>query len=283
MRIPPSTMQTGSQTAIERHSMTHLRTSIVRSHTVISNSDLPRVISRRSFAQLLEETRRRSRCYSQPILFVPDRKTTIYTTPADVFITPPPRSSSLIAKARGRDPIEELEELAQHVWVANALSVSRSPSRCGFSTLAGNISPSGSSQELLCISPANRRITSTSARRDHSLLSCITLPEIMITRPSSESMIVCDVLSDDDVGQWADEHSQCGRKDCTSDTSVDYSDADSEPSSLFIAESIIDTDSISTSPPGSPLAGDSLVRHLMSRPSVVVLSLVDGSLSVKHI
>ncbi|KAI0704246.1 hypothetical protein BC835DRAFT_809957 [Cytidiella melzeri] len=247
----------------------------------------PRVMSRRSFAQLLEETRRRNRSNSQPTTPTLAHWTTHPCATPDLpstLITPPPRTSSLSSRTtltpglssvhksqdseQVNETIEELEQLAQRVRAVSGVSGSRSPTRRGFSNLARCDSPRTpltyseeeriSDSRMASLSRTTPPQTSPT-RGIASSISYVTrylqqsarrrlpLPQIVITLPSSDDVVVASSETEDEV-RWVDGYGKWS----SHDHSTDNSDAESDVSSLFIAEECSDSSSACTSSPSSP-------------------------------
>ncbi|KAI0091653.1 hypothetical protein BDY19DRAFT_991337 [Irpex rosettiformis] len=248
---------------------------------------VPRTMSRRSFTQLLEETRRRSHCNGQLTRSVPGHWSMdhIGPTSASMLIrtpaAPPPRKSSLSSSAALTGPvtgevetdtkddisetIHQLEQLAQRVRAVTAetvLSVSRSPTRRGFCTVSATSSDESLSSTIKPSTPRGHR--STTALDAY-------VPQIVVTLPSSEnipsdsassgsqSSSMSDSEETTEEVRWVNEYGSWGSPSSSHEDSGSDDSLESDVSSLFIAgegEGLSDSDTICTSPPTSPRGDD---------------------------
>ena len=265
-----------------------------------SSSAAPRMMSRRSFNQLLEETRRRSRCNSQPTKSVPSHwsmdhiGTQVSSTPVRVAsrtssLSPLVESNSSATREKDEDPrddvsetIQQLEQLADQVRAVTAMSVSRSPTRRGFCEAFAT-----SSEESLpsTLHPPLLSRTPTPVCLNNHLR--VHVPQIVVTLPSSEhipsfggdsssprdSVAGSEELSEEI--RWINDYGRWGSPTSSHEDSGSDDSSESDVSSLFVAgegEGLSDSETICTSPPTSPRGDDTKVCSSHSSASTIILT-----------
>ncbi|KAI0825701.1 hypothetical protein BC629DRAFT_16284 [Irpex lacteus] len=178
----------------------------------------PRTMSRRFFTQLLEETRRRSRCTSQPTHSSSSSSPGFSTTTnlpssptlSTIVVSPPPRKSSLRPSVSAyplgahsnnasaediciTETIHQLEQLAERVRLSSRSTsvLLASPTRTGFPKRSASVE----SLVDVCMRSPTPALTPTplpTLSRGHHGVEVVRVPHIVVTLPSSEDVPSCD-------------------------------------------------------------------------------------------